>query len=105
MWLPTGGQLKTVTYVYPPRHKVKEIAKKRKKIYSDLFCSSYIFVLICIKCSEFSVAVFKPITEPYRSDKFVKEFKRNYQHYKFTVPVYALKQHENDLLHCLQQYM
>ena len=29
MWLPTGGQLKTVTYVYPPRHK--EYNKKKNK--------------------------------------------------------------------------
>ena len=28
-WLPTGGQLVTVMYVYPPRHKEKE--KKEKK--------------------------------------------------------------------------
>ena len=26
MWLPKGGQIETVTYVYPPRHK--EMAKK-----------------------------------------------------------------------------
>ena len=29
MWLPMGGQLEMVTYVYPPRHR--EIAKEKKE--------------------------------------------------------------------------
>ena len=30
MWLPTGGQLKTVIYVFPPRHKENKERKKKK---------------------------------------------------------------------------
>ena len=33
MWLPTGGQLETVMYVFPPRHK--ENGKKEGSLFTS----------------------------------------------------------------------
>ena len=42
MWLPKGGQLKTVTYAYPPRHKEIAKEKKKKEQKKDVLCFSLI---------------------------------------------------------------
>ena len=58
MWMPTGGQLEMVTYIFPPRHKENKERKRNQSRIVHIPFALYVYglALICQSVAPFCQA-------------------------------------------------